>query len=174
MSGGFNPISMISQVALGVATGGTSLFAQLAMQVVSSVIQEAIQTVGDQLGLPQPLIDMAQGAAAGSVGDFQGAIKNSQQSSQGWADALGDMLNASPSQRGDMQRQMDDLSNATQGAFREAWENAERRGNSKGSRSWLQAIADAIGKAVDAKANQMNKLAESADESRQATTDYQV
>lgn len=158
MSGGFNPINLVSQVALGVATGGASVWAQLAMQVVSSIGQQVIQQLGQQIGLPQSTIDMAQGAFAGAVGDHQGAQRNMQEAVQ----EFGQAFNASPQEIGDWQRQLQDTVRdiATQAGESEELKDA-RGGGGKG-KSWLMAIAEVLGNKLNSMAHELTDLAQQA------------
>ena len=97
MSGGFNPISMVSQLAMGVMTGGTSLIAQLAMQIVSQVAKEVIGQIGQQLGLPKPAIDAALGAFDAASGNAAGAAQNFAGAAGG---SVADILSAFGGQQG--------------------------------------------------------------------------
>lgn len=104
LTGAFNPMTL-----LGTAMGGPigAIIAQALQQVVSQVVQEIIQKAGDQLGLPQSFIDIAQGAAAGSLGDTQGATRNLQEAIGGFANATG----ATGAQNGQVQREASDFAN---------------------------------------------------------------
>jgi len=148
----FNPLNFVSQAALATATGGTSLLVQqLTQQLVSAIGQQVIQQFGQQLGLPQPLIDAAQGAFAGSVGDFQGASSNYQEALGGIAEAF---PNASPADLGQAQRGADEAYNAAADWAKSFIENASqqdsegnvRGGGSRGggAPSWLMAIAKGL------------------------------
>lgn len=171
MSGGFNPVSFISQAALATMTGGTSLIvSQLTKQLVSSIAQQVIQQMGQQLGLPQPMIDMAQGAAAAQFGDIGGAAQNYQE-------ALGGIQslfpNASPADQGALQGAADDTYEASNdfalNMLRDLQENSgvDGQGNAKGRAaaggSWLMAIAKGLGKMLTEQANDLTDKMNSTD-----------
>jgi hypothetical protein len=155
MSGGFNPVNLVSQVALGVATGGTSLFAQLATQLVSSIGQQVIQQVGQQLGLPPAIIDLAQGAFAAEVGDFSGLQQNVQEAADNFSGALG----ASPAEQGGFSNEINDVINrmASDLATSDDAKNAKLGGKGQ---SWLMAIASALGKKLDKMSNELSSMAD--------------
>ncbi len=155
MSGGFNPINVVSQVALGVATGGTSIFAQLATQLVSQIGQQFIQQLGSQLGLPQTAIDVAQGAFAGAAGDYQGASSNFQEAASAFSGALG----AGPAEQGDFTRQLEDVINQQASSMAGGEDAREARSSGKGG-SWLMAMARALGEKANHLADEMQDLAD--------------
>ncbi|PZN94082.1 MAG: hypothetical protein DCF31_10570 [Alphaproteobacteria bacterium] len=159
--GSFNPVTAMIGTALGGPLG--AIIAQAMQQVVSQVVQEIIQKAGEQLGLPQQFIDMAQGAAAGSLGDTQGATRNLQEAISGLSDAF--QLNGSAA--GNFQRQAADTvqnfideqaSRAARAASDEGAENSGRKsagvGGARGG-SVLMQIALALGQAMDNKIDQM-------------------
>jgi hypothetical protein len=157
MSGGFNPVNLVSQAALAAATGGTSLFAQMAMQLASQIGQQVIQQMGQELGLPQSAIDLAQGAFAGSLGDYQGVSQNLQEAASSFAGAAG----ASPAEQGEYSREVtnsvDDLvSHMADGDD----VKAARSGGRGGGQSWLMALAEALGKKLDKMADDMASMAD--------------
>lgn len=154
----FNPATIFGSM-LGGPIG--AIVAQALQQVVSQVVQEIIQKAGEQLGLPQQFIDMAQGAAAGSLGDSQGATRNLQEAISGFVGATG----ATGAAAGTLQReatstvqefinqQASDLARAA------ADEGAETSGRTAGTGgkggSVLMRIALALGSAMDKKVDQM-------------------
>lgn len=157
--GSFNPVASLLGTALGGPLG--AMIAQALQQVVSQVVQEIIQKAGEQLGLPQQFIDMAQGAAAGSLGDTQGATRNLQEAIQGFVGATG----ATGAAAGALQRETTDLVNnfineqATNLARSAGQENSEARGAgtsaTQGRGSILMRIAQALGAAMDNKVDAM-------------------
>lgn len=154
MSGGLNPVNIASQVAVGVATGGTSIIAQMAMQVVSAVGQQVIQQLGDQLGLPQPVIDGAQGVLAGAVGDTHGARQNYQEA----IDGLGDAMDGLPSDIGDLQRRAEDAVNDLVRGLSEGEDFKQAKAGGKGG-GWLMAMAEALGAKLNEMASEMEQMA---------------
>jgi hypothetical protein len=172
MSGGFNPVSLVSQAALATMTGGTSLIvSQLAKQLVSSIAQQVIQDIGQKLGLPQPMIDLAQGAAATQFGDAAGATQNYQEALQGIQDLF---PGASPSDVGALQGAADDtyssatdlalnmIRNLQDGQGQDAEGNAKGSGKASGG-SWLLAIAKGLGKMLSEQAKQLEDKMNSTD-----------
>jgi hypothetical protein len=156
MSGGFNPINIVSQVALGVATGGTSIFAQLAMQLASSIGQQVIQQLGDKLGLPQGIVDLAQGAFAAQVGDFSGAAANANEA----ADAFSGALGATPSEQGGFSNQVNDMINRIAADLASGSEAKEAKSGGKSGGGWLMAMAEALGKKLDKMASDLTDMAD--------------
>lgn len=171
MSGGFNPLSVVNPATLlGSALGGPigAIVMQAIQQVVSTVVQDVIQKAGEQLGLPQSAIDLAQGAFASSVGDYAGAQRNAQEAIGGLSDAIG----LSGADAGNFQRDVSNqISKFIEDAAREVTKkstegNAENASGSaqgaaaKGGGSVLMRIALAIGQALDAKTDRMADIAD--------------
>lgn len=161
----FNPVSLLATSMLGPIGG---VVAQLAQQVFSQVGQQLIQNLGQQLGLPQGVIDLAQGQFAGSIGDFQGAFGNVDEA----IDAFGQASGASPSEIGNaqngiqqlMQQFIDDMSQSEE--FKEAKNSGgkSKAGSSAGTNGapgWLMALAQALGKELDRLGDDMQQRAES-------------
>lgn len=189
MSGGFNPINMVSQVALAVATGGTSLVAQIALQLATQIGKEIIQQLGSQLGLPQPIIDAAQGALEMAAGNPAGAAAEYQQaanSSMQLVEQAGTLFQQSPAQIGQAQREVqstqDDftqnmiLQQALNGGTDEDGNVrgvGSRGGSSKGS--WLMMLAEALGNKANAAANELAQRSEALDwKDPKQSTDFQA
>jgi hypothetical protein len=165
--GGFNPVSLLATAALGPMGG---IVAQLASQLMSQIGQQLIQNMGNQLGLPQSAIDMAQGSFAASYGDVQGQSSNLRESISNLARETG----ASPAQEGEAQRAMDDL---LRDAVLNSTGSEEAREAKSGGRAggWLRAMAEALGKKLDASAHEMQDLAGKIDKKDPSTTtDFQV
>ena len=162
MFGGLNPTNLVSQAALAVSTGGSSLIAQAALQIGTQVAKEVIANIGQQLGLPQPIIDAAEGALSAAVGDYAGAAVEYRQaatSASDLVDQYGQQFGASPSEIGDGQRQVNVLINDI---VREASQSddfkAARASGGKGG-GWLMALAKALGSQLDQLGEQMEDMA---------------
>lgn len=158
--GGFNPFNMVSQIALGVATGGMSLMASFAMQIASSLAQQLIQQVGQQLGLPQGAIDMALGAFSSASGlPLDGGN-------------IGGAVDGAVQQFGGSPVDQANLANTTNDAFNQLVTTAGRAADEArptegsegtsggGGDSFLVALAKALGTVLDGKMTQMKDLAE--------------
>jgi hypothetical protein len=159
----FNPVSLLATSMFGPIGG---VVAQLAQQVFSSFGQNLIQQLGQNLGLPQSTIDMAQSSFAGSIGDFQGAALNLDEA----VAAFGAGTGASPTQVGNAQSGMedllrnfiDDLSQSEE--FKNAKASGGKGGSSAGSTGapgWLMAMAQALGKELDRLGDDMASRADS-------------
>jgi hypothetical protein len=147
--GGLNPVSLLATAALGPLGGIAS---QLMTQLTSAIGQQFLQQLGDKLGLPQSTIDAAQGAFAGSIGDFQGAQTNLQELISQVADATG----ASPIEEAEAQSQLDDAIADQAVAASESEEGKEAKASGGGS--WLMAIARSLGKTADKLAKEMDSM----------------
>jgi hypothetical protein len=164
MSGGFNPISAVSQIALGIATGGTSLFAQIAMQIASQVVKEVVSQVAQDFGLPPQLADQLGSMASGGLTGNSGLSANDMLSQ-----AAGD-AGASSVEHAQMQGQIDDLRSTlnqalSQGMLENTKENSGVGGGHGSGGSWLLAMAEALGDKLNAKADQMQQDADSISDS---------
>jgi ABC-type transporter Mla subunit MlaD len=124
-----------------------------AKQLMMQFGEQLIQQIGDKLGLPQGMIDMAQGAFRAQVGDFQGAARNLQEAVQ----AFGESVGAD-------QRQIDeanaDLDNMIANAATQMAERGKDAMKGGGAKSWIMAIAIAMGKQIDKKAKEMQGMAD--------------
>lgn len=161
---GFNPVSLLATTALGPAGG---IAAQLATQIFSAMGQQLIQNAGQQLGLPQPAIDVAQGSFAGAVGDPKGAKENLRDA----IEQLGQQTGASPSEVGEQQRATEQFIRDTvqrMGESEEFKEAKASRGKGKGGaggagaaggQGWLMAMAKVLGKQLDELGEQMTDMA---------------
>lgn len=148
----FNPIS-IFQLAAGPAG-----WASLAMRTIGSQIaMNLIQRLGQQMGLPQPMIDLAQSSFASSVGQPGLARQNISQAVQG----LTQQLDLRPSEAGQLQRDLLGASDTSMSNLMELVDNFRRaRGGGQGEEeggSWLVAMARALGQALDQKAAQIQE-----------------
>ena len=166
MSGGLNPANLVSQIALTAATGGASLYAQLALKLVSAIGQQVIQQLGQQLGLPQSTIDLAQGAFSASVGDYQGAASNLQEAAEQFASAAG----ASPVEQAEFGREMSTGADNLAASLADG-SNSKTSGAGKGGKgSWLMALAEALGKKLDKMADDLGTMADQVSEKNPSMT----
>ncbi|TRW17359.1 hypothetical protein [Glacieibacterium frigidum] len=186
MSGGFNPVNLVSQAALAVATGGTSLVAQIAMQVATQIASQVIQQVGQQLGLPQPIIDMAQGAmfaAAGQPGQAAQEYSEAAGGFGGLMQSAGEAFGSSPAAIGQATREVESQADAFKtlaqeqmaAYIKEGLAGRDEDGNSnQGKRamgkaaggsgeSFLMRLAVALGGVIDGKMEDQLALAKEID-----------
>jgi len=166
MSGGFNPINMVSQIALAAATGGTSLIAQAALQIVSQLAREVIADVGKELGLPQGAIDAALTAFDAAAGTSGGG-----QSASGLLDSFLANSGASPSASGQAHSALDAVRQSLQeSALQEVKEKSGGSSSGAGAKSWIMAMAEAFGERLDAMADDIQDLADAIDKEDPSTT----
>ena len=137
---------------LGGALGNIASLAS--RNLVSSFGQNLIQKLGDTLGLPQPMIDAAQGAFAAASGDPLGAATNAFEAGQGFAEAAGKSL----SDAADAGRQLEDMLGRMASDLAGGEDAKAAKSGGKGG-SWLMAMAQALGKKADQLADQMQDLA---------------
>lgn len=156
--GGFSPLGMIAQVGLGAMTGGTSLLLQTALRaVVSAIGQQVIQQIGDKMGLPQGMIDIAQGAFAQSVGDTKGANRNYREAIQSASQGLG----GTPAEAGAATAQADNIAQTLTNIGMDGVKAAREKdgqaavSGAKGG-SLLMRIAIALGSQMDKKMEAMD------------------
>lgn len=169
-------LGTVAQAALGVATGGASLLIQAAMKSVMMAIgDQVLQQLGQQLGLPQSAIDLAQGAFHAAAGDVGGAVQNVQEASQG----LGQAAGLDTFQTGQLGRNVDDAADLFMNRLQENLEAGrdEEGGQAQGGRarasslagggqSFLVRLAIAMGTAIDKKMDDMLEKAEQIDEAK--------
>lgn len=173
--------SLINPVSLAQLAMGPAGWASLAVRTIGTAIaKEVIQQLGQELGLPQGMINMAQNAFSAATGTTGGPATIAEAVSD-----LAQQFGLSPAEQGELQRsaQQDSRDMYTQlaDAFKSGKDMAEARKSrgSKGSGSWLQAIADAMAQALDKKVQDMDKMAQALDKqgskkSVKASTDLQV
>lgn len=164
MFGGLNPVSLLATSMFGPVGG---IVAQLATQVMSQFGQQLIQNIGQQMGLPQSAIDMAQGAFAGSLGDVQGSAMNLDEALQ----AFGEETGASPADIGEAQRNLQDLLRDIADRAAESDEAKEAKHGGRGG-SWLRALAEILGTKLDAKADELSSLAQKAKDDPSTSMDF--
>ena len=160
--GGFNPVSLLATAALGPAGG---LIAQLASQVLSQAAQQLIQNVGDQMGLPQSAIEMAQAEFTGRAGDLPGTARNLDEA----LDAFGEEAGASPADIGRLQRDAADQLRYAAVEASQSEEAREAKAGGKGG-SWLLAMARALGAAADRKADKLEAMSAGLDKAKPSET----
>jgi hypothetical protein len=157
-------LASIAQLGLAAMTGGTSLLATTALRTIGSQIaMNLIQRLGQQMGLPQPMIDLAQAAFANASGQPGLMRQNINEAVQGFVG----QMDLRPSEAGQLQRE---LMNATDKSyanmdkivqsFSKRLLQSEGEGDDAGG-SVLMKIARALGKLMDQK---MDSLAAKADQ----------
>jgi hypothetical protein len=158
-------LASIAQLGLAAMTGGTSLLASTALRTIGSQIaMNVIQRLGQQMGLPQPMIDLAQAAFANRMGMPGLARQNIGEAVRGFTQ----QLDLRPSDAGRLERQLNETADQSYANFMRIAESFARRSvrGSGGSSdeeggSILMKIAEALGELMDEK---MNKLALKAEE----------
>lgn len=142
-----NPMNL-AQLAMGPA-GWVSLGLRM---VGSAIAQQVLQQVGQQLGLPQSVISMAQNTFASASGT-QGMPNNVGDA----ISALTDMVGISPRQQGELQRQSEDIVSQMTNSMLERLRNGEDEGEGgiNGGQSRLVKLALALGKVMDGKMDDM-------------------
>jgi hypothetical protein len=147
-----NPATLF-QLAMGPA-GWASLATKM---IVSAVAQQVIQQLGQQLGLPQSIINMAQTAfsAASGTGGMPSTVSEA-------VSQLAEQFNLSPSQQGELQREGQTSTRRLVDQLMESEEFKSARSGAKGGKggeSILMRIAIALGQLADKKMGEMDKLA---------------
>lgn len=153
---GINPFSSINPLqALTPNLLGGGLLSFATRNLVSSFGQNLIQRLGSAIGVPQPMIDAAQGAFAAASGDPIGAATNAFEAGQGFAEAAGRGI----SDAADAGRDFEDFISRLAGDLAGGDDARRARSGGKGG-SWLMAMAEALGKKADQLADQMQDLAD--------------
>lgn len=152
-----NPVSL-AQLAMGPAG-----WASLAVRTIGAAVgKELIQALGQQLGLPQGVISMAQNAFSAATGTTGGPATIA-----GAVSDLAQQFDLSPMQQGQLNRTvqqgMQDIYFQMQDAVKQADQDSKARTGSNGKGSWLQVIADSMSKVLDKKIQDMDKLAQALD-----------
>jgi hypothetical protein len=154
--GAFGAITGLGKVATfgltGAGVGG--LLSLASRNLVSSFGQNLIQKLGTAMGLPQPIIDAAQGAFAAASGDPMGAARNAFEAGQGFAGAVGRGI----SDAADYGRDFDNAITRMAADIAGGDEFRSAKSGGKGG-SWLMAMARALGAKADKLASQMEDLA---------------
>jgi hypothetical protein len=116
MFGGINLTSIITQAALAAATGGASLAVTMQQMAMRAVVQMAIQKLGQELGLPPAVINMAQTFAAGQMSGAGAADFNAMGSGASFQNQA--MSQFSAVGQGLAQRAFDEFGSASNGLGR--------------------------------------------------------
>ncbi len=169
-----NPVSLM-QLAMGPAG-----WASLAVRTLGAAIgQQVLQQLGEKLGLPQGVIDIAKSSFSAAVGGAPASI----------ADAVSTVGNGifSPAQQGAMTRELSQQAeNIAEKLFTASREGSDRaktegsRNGKVGSGNWLRAIAEVMAQSMDSKIEEMQSLAQTYDsqsknnKSTKTMTDLQV
>ncbi len=142
----FNPVN-IAQIAMGPAG-----WASLAMRTIGAQIgMNIIQQLGEQFNLPQPMIDIAQGAFASSAGMPGLAQQNISEAVGG----LSDMFNLNPRDAAQLERAANEDVNR---AVNELAASNIEEDDENGEGGWLMAIAKALGGRLDAQAEKLEGM----------------
>ncbi|NJM51762.1 MAG: hypothetical protein HC843_13575 [Sphingomonadales bacterium] len=160
---GGNMFNMVSQLALAAATGGTSALVMQAVKTIGSQIaMQVIQRAGQMMGLPQPMIDLAQAAYANASGQPGLVKQNISEAVSGFVS----QLDLRPSEAGQLQRQLMDASDKSYANMQKIVDGFAKRlikesgGGDEEGGSVLMKIARALGQLMDDK---MDQLATKAD-----------
>lgn len=144
-----NPAT-IAQLAMGPA-GWASIIARAA---ISAIGQQVIQQLGQKLGLPSGIINMAQmafSAASGTQGQPRSVGDLMQQ--------MGTQYGMSALQQGDLTRQFNTIIEQMATSMAESKEAKEARA-SGGAKSWIMAIAENLGIVADKLAKEMTDFSQ--------------
>lgn len=156
-----NPLGLIqaalNPMTLAQVAAGPAGWASLALQTLGPVVaQKVIQMAGERLGLPQPMIDMAQAAFAQATGQPGIARTNVREAVSG----LAQQFDLSPRQQGELVRAGDqsvaNMNRVLDGILKRMSGAGDEEGGSV-----LMKIARALGKLMDQK---MDTLASKADQ----------
>jgi uncharacterized protein YPO0396 len=127
---------------------------QAAKMLLTAVGQELIQKLGDALSLPQSVIDAAQGALCAAAGDMNGVQRNVREA----VSALGEEMNFSPQQQGEMERTGNQALDDFISSLSESEEFKEAKASGKGGGGWLMALAASFGKRLNDMARDIKVL----------------
>jgi hypothetical protein len=158
-----NPVNLM-QLAMGPAG-----WASLAMKTIGSQIaMNLIQKLGQQLGLPPAVIDLAQAAFAQASGQPGLAQQNIKEAVQGFVG----QLDLRPSEAGQLERQLNSAGNKSFDSLMDIVSDftkkiaeegnggegkAKGKGGKKSGESWLVAFARAMGTVLDSKAKDIKE-----------------
>ena len=159
-----NPMSL-AQIAMGPAG-----WASLAFKMMGSAIaQQAIQQIGQKLGLPQSVINTAQDAFTAASG-FQGGPSTVKEA----ASTLAELGGLSTTQAAQLERSGDNtLRNFVKNALEGKYNGDETSSASNGGKgeSFLVAFAKAMGKSMDTKMNKMMDISKKIDQETKKAND---
>jgi hypothetical protein len=156
--------SLVNPMTLAQLAMGPAGWASLALKTIGSQIaMNLIQRLGQQMGLPQPMIDVAQAAFANASGQPGLVRQNISEAVRG----LVGQMDLRPSEAGQLQRELmsasdksyDNMSRIID-SFNKRTLNGGEEGEEQGG-SVLMKIARALGKLMDQK---MDSLAAKADQ----------
>lgn len=163
----FNPLSiarsLVNPMSLMQLAMGPAGWASLAMKTIGSQIaMNLIQRLGQQMGLPQPMIDLAQASFASASGQPGLARQNIGEAVRGFAS----QMDLRPSEAGQLERELMSTSDKSLSNLTEIANGFKKKGSigseeEEGSGSWLVAFAKAMGKVMDRKAAQLQEKAQS-------------
>jgi hypothetical protein len=146
-----NPAT-IAQLAMGPAG-----WASLAVRTIGTAIgQQLIQQLGQKLGLPQGMINMAQNTFAMATG-----TTGSPNTIAGAVNLVADRMGLSPTQAGELTRNAQrNLNDIFQNMQESTDANSVGKRGTKHAGSFLEKIAIALGKVMDDKMNKMATLSD--------------
>ena len=148
--------SVINPATLFQLAMGPAGWASLAIKTIGMAIaQQVIQQIGQKLGLPQSVIDMAQTAFSAASGQPGAGVQSISQSVAGFAAQAG----LSALEQGRLERSANDSVDRMVSAFGKSKAQTEAEEETGGS--WLVAMARALGKVMDAKAQQIKDKSDS-------------
>ena len=151
-----NPATLM-QLAMGPAG-----WASLALKTIgTAIMQQVIQQVGQQLGLPPAVINMAQQAFSAASGQPFNPMSVGQAVQQ-----FGEMLGASTTEVGQAQRGANDVvKQMVDSILKRARDGGSDEDGATGAESRLMKLAKAMGKLLDKKMDQMIATGEKMDKS---------
>ena len=152
--GGLLSLDRIANTAL-MLNPSTAPFA-MAKQFFSAVGQQFIQRLGEQMGMKQSQIDMAQSRFAVTHGDNKGARSNLREAFSEMAKEA----RASTTEEADAEREMNETLNKMATSLAEGQDQKASKSGGKGGQSWLMALAEALGKKLDKMASEMSTMAD--------------
>lgn len=154
-----NPATLL-QVAMGPAG-----WASIAIKAIgTAVAQQVIQALGEKLGLPQGLINMAKDAFTTATG-----TKGMPTSVGGAVDGLTKQFNLSPTQSGQLERSINEslapiLDNIKNDRYSVDESGGKKlTGKAAGGKSWIMQIAELLGNKLNEAAEELKTKADSTD-----------
>jgi hypothetical protein len=155
-----NPLSLFTTMLnpanlamLSMGPAGIALMA--AKSIMMQFGEQLLQMIGEELGLPQGLIDMAKTAFRAEMGVAPG--QNDFANMQDAFQAFGQAVGASPFETAQAEGDLNTLLGNAANEMSQRGRDAMRGG---GAKSWIMAIAIAMGKQIDKKAAEMTKMAD--------------
>ncbi|MGK6325172.1 hypothetical protein ACMGDM_19065 [Sphingomonas sp. DT-51] len=147
--------SAVNPLSLAQLAAGPAGWATLAMRTLASAVgQQVLQQLGQQLGLPQSVISLAQNSYGAATGTLGGPL-NIQDAVSGLADQFG----LSALEQGQLTRSANDAFRSLSNSLAESDEfKAARTG--KGGESIFMKIARVLGELADKKLGEMVGLAD--------------